>query len=575
MRNDLRSWSASVVSASSGSINRGTENGWKVTVRLPSDVSPELLTLELSHSSGYAGSSPRSVSVVPDLESSFYIFHMTDEHAKNLDAASDGTHSYGYRSAELISWGAPAVNLANPRFVLNTGDLTYSHSSGDTCSHFGTYGTVNGVDQLGNYLNAKAGYRVASIAVPGNHDIPLVYKEGLAGHDEAAARWETKLGPRSFSVRMGSFYVFAHDYTDEELKAWASTEYGASLGDSSIKFRLVAQHYTDQFAHLPSSANLMLIGHLHNTGNVSGYAYPVIKTIASHEYARAGLLEFQRTSTGWSATNVSGYSETDDVFKLVDIANSNGTPRISATYTSPNDGTATSNRATITNEIGKRFHDGRVRFLMAGGSYTVTGGQKLAEYAYGSGKTAVLVKVDIQPSTTTQVTITRSGIGTSQSFNPVADTFVRGGTYASTNYGASPLMTIKGSPTVDYDREAFLRFDLSGYSASTVSSAKLRVYVNYLELSTALPLKAFGVSDDTWSESGLTWNTRPATGSPLGSVSVTGTGTYTLDVTSFVSSAISGDKKVSFVLKDDTGANNAVELDSREASTRPVLEVTP
>lgn len=61
-----------------------------------------------------------------------------------------------------------------------------------------------------------------------------------------------------------------------------------------------------------------------------------------------------------------------------------------------NDGSAFGNEATITNRVPLNFYDGRVKFLMAKGNYSVTGGQVLAQYDYRDGaRTAVIVRVDI------------------------------------------------------------------------------------------------------------------------------------------------------------------------------------
>jgi len=65
-------------------------------------------------------------------------------------------------------------------------------------------------------------------------------------------------------------------------------------------------------------------------------------------------------------------------------------------FASLNDGSAFGNEATITNRVPLNFYDGRVKFLMAKGNYSVTGGQVLAQYDFQDGaRTAVIVRVDI------------------------------------------------------------------------------------------------------------------------------------------------------------------------------------
>ena len=129
------------------------------------------------------------------------------------------------------------------------------------------------------------------------------------------------------------------------------------------------------------------------------------------------------------------------------------------------------------------------------------------------------------------------------------------------NYGASPLLSADGDPVV----ESVLRFSVSG-SSGAVSAAKLRLFVT----NGSGDGPALYASDANWSETGVTWNTRPARTSPavgdLGSVAAGSWLEY--DVTSVVK----GDGVYSFTLAspywDSTGA------DSRETGRKPELVVT-
>jgi hypothetical protein len=88
------------------------------------------------------------------------------------------------------------------------------------------------------------------------------------------------------------------------------------------------------------------------------------------------------------------------------LVGDNGTPKVAATYDSPNDGAAASNTVHIKNELPHDFYDGRIRFLVKKGKYNVTGGKVLAQYDYNDGNnSAVVVKVDIKESNTTTVSI--------------------------------------------------------------------------------------------------------------------------------------------------------------------------
>ena len=97
---------------------------------------------------------------------------------------------------------------------------------------------------------------------------------------------------------------------------------------------------------------------------------------------------------------------------------------------------------------------------------------------------------------------------TSTTLNPVADAYVRDGSYADTNFGGSATLVTK-QDTTGYNRNSYLKFDLSQITG-TVLQATLYLtptsqgennvtnYANY-------------VADNCWTETGITWNNQPQT----------------------------------------------------------------
>ena len=88
------------------------------------------------------------------------------------------------------------------------------------------------------------------------------------------------------------------------------------------------------------------------------------------------------------------------------------------------------------------------------------------------------------------------------------------------------------------------------------------------------------VATTTWTETGLTWNNRPArSGTALRSVVVGGTslGGYDLDVTSYVQSQkASGRTVVSFALHAPNTSVAVATANARESgNSRPQLVITP
>jgi hypothetical protein len=150
------------------------------------------------------------------------------------------------------------------------------------------------------------------------------------------------------------------------------------------------------------------------------------------------------------------------------------------------------------------------------------------------------------------------------------DTYVRGGTHAGNSYGMEPGLMVKESITDDNDRQVYLRFDVSQFSS--VGSATLRLFGYVADGATSGQVSAYGATDSAWTETGLTWNNRPATGaSPLSTTTVDAAGIankawFEWDVTSHVQAARSaGASFVTLVLKSAAQDEVRFVFDSAEA----------
>lgn len=100
---------------------------------------------------------------------------------------------------------------------------------------------------------------------------------------------------------------------------------------------------------------------------------------------------------------------------------------------------------------------------------------------------------------------------------PVADAHVRDGGSATTNFGTAATLEIKLDPTANsgLSRETYLRFDVTGLA--NVASAQLR-WTPVSVGTTVSQINYDFVPTDTWTESGITWNTKPASTTSLGSL---------------------------------------------------------
>jgi hypothetical protein len=142
-------------------------------------------------------------------------------------------------------------------------------------------------------------------------------------------------------------------------------------------------------------------------------------------------------------------------------------------------------------------------------------------------------------------------LATSFIFNPVADDYVSAD-HPDTNYGKLAELHLDSSPI----RRAYLRFDVQGVSGSIVR-VTLRLYA---KTSSNLGYEVRPVTNNTWSETTLTYNTAPAFGNVASVSGPIKSGTW---VTMSVTSLVSGNGLVSFALT--TTDTNTLNLSSREA----------
>ena len=174
-------------------------------------------------------------------------------------------------------------------------------------------------------------------------------------------------------------------------------------------------------------------------------------------------------------------------------------------------------------------------------------------------------------------------------------TTLRGGTYASTNYGSASVIETRASSDATYIRRGLLKFDTNTTLAqgTPIKSAILTVTVASGSDSETRTISAYHVTS-SYDEAYATWNNRKSStpwstaGGDLGaryaSASVTGTGgsKVSFDVTALVAAVVRGDfgsSRYTRVMLIDEGASSQYsykQYDSNEASDaslRPTLTV--
>ncbi|SEE61642.1 polysaccharide lyase family 8 super-sandwich domain-containing protein [Ruania alba] len=163
-----------------------------------------------------------------------------------------------------------------------------------------------------------------------------------------------------------------------------------------------------------------------------------------------------------------------------------------------------------------------------------------------------------------------------------ADAHVNDGQHADTNYGARTLMLVKHVARADsgYSRQSYLKFDLSGITvpAGEVGAATLylRARVNDAGGSTA-DVIVHSV-DEAWDEAALTWNTKPALGAEVTTVSIDSDWEWrAIDLTAHAVGVLRDGGSLSLALAEPDGPTNglSIEIFSRESADAPYLAFEP
>jgi hypothetical protein len=148
---------------------------------------------------------------------------------------------------------------------------------------------------------------------------------------------------------------------------------------------------------------------------------------------------------------------------------------------------------------------------------------------------------------------------------PIADTYVRNGSYANTNFGTLGTLSVKKDAT-SYERETFLKFDLSSLN-EVPTIGKLRLYIDSGDDDVATNAwKIYYLNDDSWTETGLTWNNKPTMGTELTSAAGAVVGsTVEFDILAQLQAEYHGDKILSLkIVSTTSGSKTNVEFASKE-----------
>jgi hypothetical protein len=219
------------------------------------------------------------------------------------------------------------------------------------------------------------------------------------------------------------------------------------------------------------------------------------------------------------------------------------------------------------------------RSTNSGGPYTNVAGSAVTSYSdtgLAAGTTYYFVVTAFNGGgESTNSTVASASTVPVYSIAPVADAYVRDGSYSNSNFGADANLSVKydGNIGSSFNRYTYLRFDVQ--ALTNVQSAKLKLTPSQVDGTAILAYELW--SNDTWTEAGITWSNQPSgTG-----VTITNINAYALwtpvvvDVTAGVTSQATNDGLLT-IRVTQPGANGVrIDFCSKEHSTnsyRPVLQ---
>ena len=272
-------------------------------------------------------------------------------------------------------------------------------------------------------------------------------------------------------------------------------------------------------------------------------------------FTRAGSYSFKVTITDAAGSTVT--SSVD-----VTVGQVASTVKVAPTDVSIAAGATQQFSAVVSDQFGVAISSPSVSWGVTGGGAISASGLFTASDAPG-GPFTINASSGGKTGTAT-VTITSASSNPS-SLSARGDSFVRDGSYASSNFGSSSTLEVK-THDASWNRNSYVSFDLSG-SSNSIANAKLRLY-GYTD-GGSLGVQAMGVPGANWAESSINWNNQPlANATFLSSVGVAGSTPrwYEWDITPHVQTEKNAGRQViTVLLKNATYTSTLAIFASRES----------
>ncbi|UKJ06737.1 DUF7594 domain-containing protein [Solitalea lacus] len=145
-----------------------------------------------------------------------------------------------------------------------------------------------------------------------------------------------------------------------------------------------------------------------------------------------------------------------------------------------------------------------------------------------------------------------------------ADAYVRDGGDATKNFGTAAGLDLK-KDGAGFSREVFLKYDLTGIPTA-LDTVKLRLNIASSNTATnTTTWQLYYVPDDSWTETNITWNAKPAATTLLGTIQGKSSGWAEWDIKAQALAELAGDKILSLkIVSTVLGGATNVTFTSRE-----------
>lgn len=169
-----------------------------------------------------------------------------------------------------------------------------------------------------------------------------------------------------------------------------------------------------------------------------------------------------------------------------------------------------------------------------------------------------------------------SGGTTPVTNSPLADAYVRDGTFTNVNFGTNIVLELmKTNSTTANNRQVYFKFGIDNGPA-VLGSAILRIWAR-TSASGSVTTRVYSVTDTNWTETGIKWTNKPALGTIQTNRTFSGTTltSYDVDITTYVRSELTAGRGIATIALVSTN-NTAllVSINSKETnstSNRPIL----